>query len=397
MVEKGKKKKRTKRLSGPFWLILVAILLSVLGFISAYFLGFGNFFRTVPVYEEIYGTEESLKTSIRRIDQTLFEVFFVNNVPDKNIKFLAVGPRQKKGQVWEFTDLAVTCSDLATCVKIEKQIVDNLQKKCPACLKVCEKNRTQIVCKIWVDGFLTHQISLLVSKARPSELLTKPKVALIIDDLGYDLRLAREFFRCEIPLSFSVLPYSPYCKKIAREARETGQDVLLHLPMEPINYPNVRPGPGAVLQRMSSEEIKKTVEEDIKQVPGICGVNNHMGSLLTEDPKRMRFILKDLAQRGLFYIDSRTSSCSVGYALASELGIPCAERDIFIDNDLNRESIKMQIQRLIKIGRRTGKAIGIGHPHRETLTVIRALTPQLRSEVELVPVSKLVARDGNHN
>ncbi len=387
-------KKKAKQKKLVKWTVLLAFLagtglLTVLLYLTYYTLKANKVFLKTPVYEEIYNTRESLKASIRRIDHTIFEVFYIHRIPDRDIIFLTVGPRQKGGQVWEFTEMAVRCPDLATCAKIEKDLLGRFDMDHPGHIRICQKDMRQIVFKIWVNGFMTHQVSLLVSKEHVPRLGEKPRVALIIDDLGYDLKIAREFFDCGIPLSFSVLPFAPYSRKIAKEALSHGFEVLLHLPMEPRNYPNVRPGPGAILLNMNDEDIVRTIEEDISQVPGICGVNNHMGSLFTEESGKMKLVLEYLARQGLFYVDSRTTSASVGYELASELGIPCAERDIFIDNDLHSESIRMQIKRLMKIARRTGRCIGIAHPHRETLDGIRALL-EMDTGVEFVPVSRMV-------
>jgi polysaccharide deacetylase 2 family uncharacterized protein YibQ len=161
--------------------------------------------------------------------------------------------------------------------------------------------------------------------------------------------------------------------------------------MEPKNYPALEPGPGALLLSMEEERILEVLEDDLKRVPGVHGVNNHMGSNFTEDRDKMRVVLTALKQKGLFYVDSRTTSGSVGYSLGREIGLPVAKRNVFLDNEVDYQAIAIQMERLLGIARHEGSAVGIGHPHPETIKVLKAYASAITEGFEMIRVSELAA------
>ena len=217
-----------------------------------------------------------------------------------------------------------------------------------------------------------------------------PLVAIIIDDIGYDQRIADQFMAMEIPLTFSMLPYSPFSRRIVEQARSKGLEIMLHLPMEPNEYPTVKPGPGALLSGMSPDEFIDQLKDNIDQIQGIKGVNNHMGSKISASPERMRQIFSILKKRDLYYVDSRTTTETVARPSANLLQLPFAERDIFIDHFDDPAFIRSQLERLIQRALRQGYAVGIAHPHPNTIRTINAFLPRLRESVTLVPASMVV-------
>ena len=217
-----------------------------------------------------------------------------------------------------------------------------------------------------------------------------PKVAIIIDDLGYDTTIADKFAQLDAVLTFSILPYSPYQKKIAGKARARGFDVMLHLPMEPEEYPRIDPGPGALLTTMSPDELIRQLKADLDCIPHIRGVNNHMGSRLTADSDRMNQVFSVLKQRGLFFIDSRTTAGTRSDQSARLFKMPFAQRDVFLDHVNDPDHVRRQIRKLIRFAQIHGEAIGIGHPHPVTYDVLRELLPRLKQKVVLVPASRIV-------
>ena len=221
----------------------------------------------------------------------------------------------------------------------------------------------------------------------PDEKL--PLVALIVDDLGYDKKIAKKFLALNVNLTFSILPHSPFQNEIARLASSKGIEIMLHLPMEPVEYPDVNPGPGTLMSSMSPDELISQLEDDLNALPGITGVNNHMGSKLTAESTQMYQIFSILKQRGLFFIDSRTTSDSMGRPSARLLQIPFAERDVFIDHYLKPNFIRKQIKELIRIARSNGAAVGILHPHSTTYQILREELPELQNQVQLVSASKI--------
>ena len=234
----------------------------------------------------------------------------------------------------------------------------------------------------------------------PSESLPRPapaplkkpltRMAIIIDDLGYQMKLAEKFINLDAVLTFSVLPHSPYQKHIVKLAKAKGLEVMLHLPMEPLEYPDIYSGPGTLLTSMTPDELIEQLNANLESVPYVSGVNNHMGSKMTTNADQMYQIFTVLKKRGLFFIDSRTTAESVGRPSARLFQVPFAERDVFIDHIQEADLIKKQIQCLIRIAHEKGYAIGIAHPYPLTYDLLFQELPKLKQEVQLVSASELV-------
>jgi polysaccharide deacetylase 2 family uncharacterized protein YibQ len=233
----------------------------------------------------------------------------------------------------------------------------------------------------------------------PRELLPKPpkkapgalpKIAIIIDDIGYDKAIAKKFLALDTVLTFSILPQSPYEKSIARSVHRKGYDVMLHLPMEPDEYPLINPGPGVLLTSMSPNQLIRQLDEDLDEFPFIIGVNNHMGSKMTTLSPQLHEIFSVLKRRGLFFIDSRTTPDTVCKPSAELYKIPFSQKDVFIDHNPEPELIRKQILRLISIAINHGEAVGIAHPHEETYKILREMLPELKKKAKLVRASDIV-------
>ena len=232
----------------------------------------------------------------------------------------------------------------------------------------------------------------LVKKPPKSSIPEKqlPLVAIIIDDLGYDKKIAKKLSNLDAILTFSILPHSPYQKSIARLSRDKGFGIMLHLPMEPIEYPNINPGPGTLLTSMTPDELTRQLEKDLDAVPFIKGVNNHMGSKMTAESSQMYQIFSILKKKGLFFVDSRTSVETLCKPSARLFQIPFAQRDVFLDHLVEVEFIRKQLNELVRIAQLNGYAVGIGHPHSLTYQVLHEMLPELQKKVRLVPASEIV-------
>jgi polysaccharide deacetylase 2 family uncharacterized protein YibQ len=228
----------------------------------------------------------------------------------------------------------------------------------------------------------------------PPDEKKKPLACIIIDDMGYDRKLADRFLGLNVPLTFSMLPFSPFQEDIARAAEKKGMEIMLHLPMEPDEYPRVDPGPGALLTSMSPDELIRQLTSDIRSVPGAKGVNNHMGSRLTAVSSQMHQVFSILKKEGLFFIDSRTTVNTLCKPSARLLQVPFAERDIFLDHVTTADFVQRQIRKLIEEAEKNGRVVAIGHPHEVTVQVLKDMMPELQKKVRLVPASKLVERLG---
>jgi polysaccharide deacetylase 2 family uncharacterized protein YibQ len=217
-----------------------------------------------------------------------------------------------------------------------------------------------------------------------------PRIAIIIDDIGYDRQIAMALYQLDSNLTFSVLPFSPFGSSIARSLSAKGAQLMLHLPMEPLQYPEVNPGQGALLSAMTPDILLSQLRKDLKQVPGVVGVNNHMGSKLTADSDKMNQVFTILKNEDLFFIDSRTSPISQGEASARLFNLRFAQRDVFLDNNQNIPYITGQFAELIRIAEKHGTAIGIGHPYAATLETLKIELPKLKGKIRIIPASQLV-------
>lgn len=217
------------------------------------------------------------------------------------------------------------------------------------------------------------------------------RVALVIDDLGRSVAVLDTLESLGVPISYAVLPFETRSREVASEIGRRGRELLCHLPMEPESGAN--PGPGALTSQMDIDALRTATRQALANVPGAVGVNNHMGSGLTKDRAAMQAILGVVEEHELFFLDSRTSAESVGYRLALDLGIPAAERQVFLDGDPDPQEIAYQFGRLLDIARDEGAAIAIGHPHAVTLEVLEREIPlAVAAGYEFVPVSYLLDR-----
>lgn len=218
------------------------------------------------------------------------------------------------------------------------------------------------------------------------------QVALIIDDMGQSLETLDEIIALGRPITVSVLPYSAYAAETARIAHEKGLEVLLHLPLESVNnHEAMANTEGMILTMMTEPAIVASFEASFDRVPFATGTNNHMGSRYTADRDLMRRILRPIKERGLFFVDSRTTAQTVALDEARKMGIPAAQRDVFLDADEDRGRIKGRLIELLQKARKKGRAVGICHPFPETLAVLKSSLFLIDSyNLEAVPVSRLV-------
>jgi hypothetical protein len=238
----------------------------------------------------------------------------------------------------------------------------------------------------------------LVPASADTGTASLPAIAIIMDDIGYRHREDQEVIALPGPLAVSILPHSPHADEMARLATDSGKDVMLHLPMEPLREEkNVALGPGALMLNMDRVDLMRTLNQNLDAVPSAIGVNNHMGSLLTRDTQHMQWLMESLRIHGKFFVDSVTSRNSVAAQVAQRKGVPNLRRDVFLDDDLGTQNLRDNFQELIKVARRRGSALAIGHPHPETIALLRTELTHLQSlGVRLISVPELLQlRDGS--
>ena len=220
-----------------------------------------------------------------------------------------------------------------------------------------------------------------------------PRIAIVIDDLGSQLELGLKSISIPRrgPITYAVIPYTPYAKRLSKVAYDQGNEVILHMPMEPIGHFN--PHQGMLMHAMQRDDIVHQLRRAIDEIPFASGFNNHMGSLFTQTPHLMQWLMHEVSlNTSLFFLDSRTSPKSVAYETAKGLGIPTLKRDVFLDSVKSVAFVEKQFAKLLNVALQQGHAIGIGHPYPETLVVLEKYLPTLHElGFELVSLSDILS------
>lgn len=226
-------------------------------------------------------------------------------------------------------------------------------------------------------------------RAETPSIAPPARIAIIIDDIGYNLRQGIAAARLPGALTLAVLPHSPNGVALAELGHEHGKLIMLHTPMS--NLQRLPLDRGGLTESMSQEEFLDVLYDDLDSIPHVRGLNNHMGSYLTQLNEPMSWLMSTLARENLFFIDSRTSPDSIAWETAQSFQVPTSKRDIFLDNERTHEAIEVQFKKLLRIAQRRGQAIAIGHPYPETIHYLQQVIPTLTSlNVALVPVSELI-------
>ena len=231
--------------------------------------------------------------------------------------------------------------------------------------------------------------SVAESVAESSE---PPAISIIIDDLGYHRLEGLRAIGLPGPVAYAILPHTPYASRLAGIAFQLDKEVLLHVPME--SELDTALGPGALTTGMARADVKAVLDAGLAAVPHVSGMNNHMGSALTQEGRAMGWLMEWMSRNGdLYFVDSLTSSRSVALHSAREAGLRAIGRDVFLDANPDPEMIRKQFQRLIELARARGTGLAIGHPYPQTLGLLRSvLIKPSHYGVELVPVRELIAR-----
>ncbi len=275
-----------------------------------------------------------------------------------------------------------------------------------ACQELADRDQTGFQLLSYVDRKKTNFLLILrhgyllgsmrIHWVGPEKARTIPqaepyRIAIIIDDMGMNTTIAKQFVQLPFPLTFSIFPYAPHALEVAKLFHDARQQIMLHVPMEPHGYPDVDPGPGALLGSMNDQQLLSRFRKELSAIPGIVGINNHMGSKLTENRHIMALLMNCLQDKPLFFIDSRTIAGTVAFDEAIKAGIPAGQRDVFLDNIQDEQYILAQLRKLIAIAQIKKTAVGIGHPYPETVAALRRVGQLTQeSRVSIVPVSKLI-------
>ena len=427
-VYRAKKKKGGRVLLGTISFIVIVVLsLMALQFINK---------KIARDADNVRISEEELNEEIEKIDRKLNEIFSEIGLKKREI-ISKINDRRKKGNIkWEYKEVSIKTDQIGKIEKFNEKF-SNLSKLANVGVSVDNTNRNLSSSRLNIYNLDTHKINFRLEipkplptvtpskitkldvkdkkvtkptkttpKAKPKKadknkefaflegLKTKPKIVIIVDDIGLSKRYIDDLLKIPVNLNLAVLPNLPHSKYAAERANNKGWEVLLHLPMEPKHtsgYSGIDAGENALLTGLSKSQILNLLEENLSSVPYIKGVNNHMGSKFTESSELMNLVLKRVKKDGLFFIDSKTSPRSQGYIQAKKLGIKTAERDIFLDNGKEGEKqIRSKINQLLKISKKQGFAVGICHPYPQTIRVLSDMLPKLNGYVEFVFASEVV-------
>ncbi len=229
----------------------------------------------------------------------------------------------------------------------------------------------------------------------PVERQTPPTIAIIIDDMGHNLHQGQRLIALEQPLTLAFLPYRKHTQRLARQAHQQQKEIMLHVPMA--NTRNFDLGPGGLTSDMGQKRTTTTLRRALRSIPHVQGVNNHMGSLLTQQMPAMDWVMAELHQYPVYFVDSRTIASSIAGDVAQAYQIPTVTRDVFLDHEQTEEFVHQQFQLLIKTARQNGSAIAIGHPHKVTVDYLAKHLPLLDEQgIAVATVSGLWALRNNN-
>ncbi|MCG6202171.1 divergent polysaccharide deacetylase family protein [Psychromonas antarctica] len=214
------------------------------------------------------------------------------------------------------------------------------------------------------------------------------EIAIVLDDMGYHLN-DLQAFTLPKEITFSILPYTPYAQRIAEQAHQQGREILVHIPMQ-AKKDNDKLGKGALMINMQEKTFKAALKKSLYSLPYAQGINNHMGSALTEQIKPMRWIMDVLGKQGLYFLDSRTTANTVAQSSAKTSGIPTLRRHFFLDNTRTEEAMDMQLQQAIKLSQHNKTVVIIAHPYPETIRFLQKKFAKPTAKVKLIALNQLI-------
>lgn len=222
----------------------------------------------------------------------------------------------------------------------------------------------------------------------------KKLIAIVIDDMGINKKRTAEINAIKAPITASFLTYGTQLAEQVQTSKDSGHEIILHIPMEPYSAANT--APDQLLVKMSNEQIADRFEEMLQKIDGLKGGNNHMGSRFTENREKLAVVMKILKEKNMFFLDSKTSVKAIGCEVAAKYDVDCANRDVFLDNENNFEYITGQLKRTERIAQNKGYAIAIGHPKSETVKALQNWLKNLdKDKFETVTISELLKKMKN--
>ncbi|GJM16322.1 MAG: hypothetical protein DHS20C13_16490 [Thermodesulfobacteriota bacterium] len=414
------------------------IVLFTIGFIILLFFGlYGlNYLKqnATSDYSDRVLSATEVDNLIQDIDLSITGAFFEAGISSTNIESKKVINKEDANLTWEYKDMKISPEKGVTSQKVKKILEQSIIKD-PVVRYKFKSGKDTLTAFIKVNDITTHKIQFDFSKQNKAQAKTvkknpqkiakthkeekvkgkdssqvesdkkevvsinypRPKIVIIVDDLGMNKEPIDQLLEIPAPITFAVLPNLQYSSYAAEKADKNGWDVILHMPMEPkesSGYTGTDAGDDALLVGLPKDRILTKLNNSLTSIPHVKGVNNHMGSKFMENDELTELILKDLKKKDFIFVDSKTSSQSKGYETAMRLGMKTAQRDIFLDHS-SRDSqyVKNQLKKLIEISKKKGYAVGICHPYPGTVKALTEMVPLINDEVEVVSISNIINAD----
>jgi polysaccharide deacetylase 2 family uncharacterized protein YibQ len=338
---------------------------------------------TPRIYEE--ETTSNMEDKVKQADLAIIETMRAIKLKMSELDLVEVELRHLNKRIYHFQVLQIPA--VADRELFLKTLHGYLSKRVPEA-SLLDNGSSEAI--IEINELPTHRLLLESTLAITSKTeVNGPKLIIVIDDIGENHTVLKGLIKLNIPLTFAVWPNASFTRESVELISQEKHDLLVHFPMEPKGYPAVNPGDDSLFVSMTPDEIKKRVAENLGKIPEAIGVNNHMGSRFTSNKKGMKIALAEFKQHGLFFLDSLTSSKSVGRKSAKIVDIPFYERDTFLDNVKDVTAIIHQLKKSERIAHSKGFAIAIGHPYPETLSALKKWNATRDKSIKIIPLSHL--------
>lgn len=336
----------------------------------------------VRVYEE---ATSDMEDKVKQADLAIIESMRSLDLNMKKLDLLDVEIRKLEGKGYHYQVLQLP--PMADQNIFHKRLLTALADRVPeADIKVVGTNELGIE----IATLPTHRLLLkTIELALPRPERKGPKLAVVIDDIGENMRVLNGLVDLDFPVTLAVWPNATHTRASVELISKKRRELIIHFPMEPKGYPRYNPGDDALFVSMSADDIKRQIADNVAKVPEAIGVNNHMGSRFTGHLPGMQVALAEFKRRGLFFLDSLTTGKSVARPAAQAAHIPFYERDVFIDNVKDVNAIVHQLKKAEKVTLKQGYGIAIGHPYPETLAALRQWGKGVNGSIDLVPLSSL--------
>lgn len=324
---------------------------------------------------------DDFEAKVRQVDLAILQSLTAVGQSQSMLRHKTVEARKYGGQEFFYQNL--TIGEQRDIFPFLAELRRNLGRLAPdARLETVNENPRDL--EISIFGEPTHHLflPLTMPPGPPASHASAPRLVIVIDDLGESTAVARRLAGLPFPVTFSVLPYNTKAREVADMARQKNLELLLHLPCEPEGYPlKADSGPGTLRADMSPEELERTLAANLARLPEVDGVNNHMGSRLTQNRKAMHIILAHLKGRGKFFLDSVTTPKTCVASVSAALGMRQYRRHIFLDNTPKEHAILLQLKKAETLARKNGMAVVIGHPYPSTLAALESWARTRSSEI----------------